>query len=202
MKRLIALALFLLVSPALAQEEATPSREAGLAEWNKVYQVLSHPRCANCHVGADNRPRWSGPSYGLAPGEWLYHGMNITGGDDRIGLMTLPCMTCHQTENSDLPHGPPGAHVWALAPVEMEWFGKDSAAICEQIKDPNRNGGRTIAEVADHISHDELVLWGWAPGPGREPAPGSADLTAAAVLAWEDAGAPCPGDITPAEEEE
>ena len=43
--------------------------------------------------------------------------------------------------------------------------------ICAQIKDPDRNGGLSPEEVAD--IETPLVGWGWAPGPGREPAPGS-----------------------------
>lgn len=193
------LILFLLAtSPlggmALAQEEAA-SRKAGLESWGKIYEVLSHPRCANCHVGDDNRPRWSGPSYGLAQGEWVYHGMYVDGGVERDGSQTIPCTTCHSKENSDLPHGPPGAEVWALAPVEMEWFGKSADDICAQLKDPARNGDRTVQEVADHIAHDHLVHWGWDPGPGREPAPYSIEETARAVESWAAAGTPCPGDV-------
>jgi len=30
--------------------------EAGLSSWQKFYEVASHPRCANCHVGSANRP--------------------------------------------------------------------------------------------------------------------------------------------------
>jgi hypothetical protein len=29
---------------------------AGTAAWTPVYEVFSHPRCANCHVGQDNVP--------------------------------------------------------------------------------------------------------------------------------------------------
>lgn len=175
--------------PLSAQE---PAPDDGLEAWSKIYEVLSHPRCSNCHVGADNRPRWSGPSYDLEEGEWVYHGMNVNAGESRIGNSTLLCSTCHQAENSDLPHGPPGAHVWALAPLEMEWFGKSSAYICAQIKDTNRNGGRSISEVAAHIDHDELVHWGWAPGPEREPAPYTRKATVGFFDAWAAAGAPCP----------
>lgn len=164
---------------------------AGLEHWEKVYDVFSHPRCSNCHVGEDNRPRWSGPSYGEG---WQYHAMNINGGQSRVGAETIPCSTCHMEENSDVLHGPPGAHVWALAPVEMEWFQKSSRDICLQIKDPARNGGRTMAAVMDHIRDDELVHWGWDPGPGREPAPYSAEQTVAAFELWTAAGAPCPAE--------
>ena len=163
-----------------------------LATWTKIYEVFSHPRCANCHVPDDNRPRWSGPSYGLAASEWKYHGMNINGGESRIGIETIPCSTCHGVENVDTPHGPPGAEIWALAPVEMLWWRQSSAQICEQIKDPERNGGRTLKDVADHIEHDTLVHWGWDPGPGREPAPYSIAELTAFVNSWAAAGAPCP----------
>lgn len=172
----------------------TPTTEAALAQWAKAYEVFSHPRCANCHVPEDNRPRWSGASYApFPPGQdWRFHGMNVDGGPSRIGAETLPCSTCHQATNSSVPHGPPGAPVWALAPVEMTWWRKSSADICAQIKDPARNGGRTLAEIADHVGHDALVLWGWEPGPGREPAPYSPAEIAAAITAWAGAGAPCP----------
>jgi hypothetical protein len=30
------------------------------------------------------------------------------------------------------------------------------------------NGQRTLDDVADHVGHDALVLWGWNPGPARE----------------------------------
>ena len=195
------LAVLAVAATALAEKDADAvdgaaapplSRESALSAWEKVYEVFSHPRCVNCHVPEDNRPRWSGPSYGLAEGEWLFHGMNVNGGQSRIGVESIPCMTCHQSANADVPHGPPGAPVWALAPVEMVWWEKSSQDICEQIKDPARNGGRTLQDVADHVDHDALVHWGWDPGPGREPAPYSVQEIVAALEGWAAAGAPCP----------
>lgn len=192
MKKTILLSIsFLFASAAFAQEEPMTSGD-GLASWGKIYEVLSHPRCANCHVGEDNRPRWSGAHYGLEEGEWRFHGMFIHADETRIGAETLMCATCHQQENSPVPHGPPGAPAWTLAPVEMEWFGKSSAQVCQQIKDPERNGDRSLDEIADHIDHDGLVHWGWAPGLGREPAPYSKEDMVADVVAWANAGAPCP----------
>jgi len=180
MKRTILLYL-VIAAPALAQDD-------GLALWERIYEVFSHPRCVNCHVPADNRPRWSGPGYGEARA----HGMNIDAGPDRIGAMTLVCNTCHTQQNSSLPHGPPGAFIWALAPVQMDWWEKSSAYICAQIKDPARNGGRDLEGIASHLEHDALVRWGWEPGPGREPAPYSVEEVAGFVRAWAEAGAACP----------
>ena len=118
--------------------------------------------------------------------------MNVSGDESRIGAKAVACNTCHTKHNSKLPHGAPGAEVWALAPVEMQWFGKTSKEICEQIKDPERNGGRTLAEVAAHIDHDKLVHWGWNPGPGRDKAPYSKEELVSFVKQWEAAGAACP----------
>ena len=174
--------------------QSAPTEFDALAIWSKIYEVFSHPRCVNCLVPEDNRPRWSGPSFGLGDGEWAFHGMNIDGGESRDGADSIPCKACHADTNSELPHGPPGEEVWLLAPVEMNWWGKSSQEVCEQIKDPARNGGRTLQHVADHVAHDHLVLWGWDPGPGREPAPYSAAEIAASIESWAAAGAPCPAD--------
>ena len=172
---------------------AGPARadDTGPQLWGKIHEVFSHPRCANCHVGPDNVPMWSGASLGAQPRP---HGMNINGGASRIGAEYVACGTCHAPRNSALPHGAPGAEMWRLAPVDMQWFGRSSAEICSQIKDPLRNGGRTLAAVAEHIEHDALVHWGWAPGPGREPAPYSAAELAGFIRRWDAAGAPCPDD--------
>ena len=161
----------------------------GLPHWQKVFEVFSHPRCANCHV-EDNVPRWSSPHYGAT----RVHGFNVNGGSDGSGFGNpgLRCTACHFNENAQKLHGPPGVEGWHLAPPEMVWFGKSSAEICAQIKDPARNGGRTLEEVAVHVRDDALVGWGWNPGPGREPAPGSAEETYRELVAWTAAGAPCP----------
>ena len=67
----------------------------------------------------------------------------------------------------------PGNPAWHLAPIEMAWEGKSLGHICEQIKDPERNGGKTMDEIVEHMAHDSLVGWGWNPGAGREPVPGT-----------------------------
>jgi hypothetical protein len=64
--------------------------------------------------------------------------------------------------------------------------------MCKQMKDPDRNGGRTLALLHEHVAHDDLVAWGWNPGPGREPAPGTQELLGQLVQAWIDSGAECP----------
>jgi len=65
-----------------------------------------------------------------------------------------------------------------MAPIQMAWQGKSTRDICRQIKDPDRNGGRDLALLHHHFAKDDLVAWGWQPGAGREPAPGSQTLLA------------------------
>lgn len=179
--------MLLLAAMLLAAAPAAHAQDDGAAAWNKVYEVFSHPRCANCHTD-DAFPRWSGPHYS----ETRRHAMNVQRGGDGFGNAGMRCTTCHFETNADKPHGPPGAPHWHLAPPQMAWFEKSSAEICSQVKDPARNGGRTLGEIAAHIRDDALVAWGWAPGPGREPAPGSAEATFEVLTRWIEAGAPCP----------
>lgn len=173
-------------------EAGSISREIGLEAWQRVYEVVSHPRCANCHVGADGVPMWSGPSYGKT----RPHGMNIKGGETRIGAETIPCETCHAYRGSggnDAPHMPPQVAMgWALAPAEADWFGRTSQEICLQLRNPDLNGGRDYVELAQHLDHDLILHWAWTPGGGREPAPYSLQEHVNDVLAWGAAGQPCP----------
>ena len=39
-------------------------------------------------------------------------------------------------------------------------------------------------QIAIHVRDDPLVGWGWHPGAGREPAPGSAEQTYRAIEDW------------------
>jgi hypothetical protein len=172
-----------MASPRALAQDAAPGSQA----WMQIYAVVSHPRCANCHV-EDGRPRWSGAGYARP---WP-HPMDVMGGESGYGNAGMRCSACHGASNAPVAHGPPGAPAWHLAPAAMVWFGKASAEVCEQLKDPERNGGRTLQEIAEHVRADKLVAWGWAPGPSREPAPGSAEQTYRLLQEWIAAGAPCP----------
>ncbi len=203
MKMIIAMCVTLaLAVPALAEGEnvtinppapGTVSIDEGMQAWLRIYEVASHPRCSNCHVGADNRPMWSGPSYGTA----RPHGMNVNAGESRIGAEYVLCSSCHAYREgvNDAPHAAPQVAMnWQLAPVEAEWFGKSSQDICNQLRDPARNGGRDFAELASHLDHDLILHWAWNPGGGRQPAPYSLQDHVNDVLAWGVAGYPCEND--------
>jgi hypothetical protein len=151
------------------------------ALFSEAAKVFTSPRCMNCHPAGD-RP---------------------TQGNDRhphVPLVTRneSCMTCHTDKNFALTtarasyRSIPGHPRWSVAPIEMAWQGKSIGEMCRQMKDPDRNGGRTPALLHEHVAHDDLVAWGWNPGPGREPAPGTQELLGQLVQAWIDSGAECP----------
>ena len=49
-----------------------------------------------------------------------------------------------------------------------------------------------MAALLQHMAEDSLVGWGWSPGAGRAPAPGTQAGFGALLRAWADAGAHCP----------
>jgi hypothetical protein len=106
----------------------------------------------------------------------------------------LACSTCHGTTNAAFPHGPPGAPNWRMPAADMPlvFEGRDEHALCEQLKDPARNGGKSLAALEEHFDRDPFVLWGWSPGSGRTTPPKTHDETMTALRAWIAGGARCP----------
>jgi hypothetical protein len=152
------------------------------AIFTELGKVLTHPRCLNCHPAGD-RPRQGDMS--------RLHQPPVVRGADGFGLPAMRCPICHLQANFD-PAGVPGNPIWHLAPREMGWEGRTLGEICAQIKDPARNGNRTLASLIEHIGEDHLVGWAWAPGYGRQPAPGTQKQAGALVEAWIETGAACP----------
>ena len=156
--------------------------ERSRALFAEMGKVIESPRCQNCHpVG--QRPSQGDDMHPHLP-------LVVRGADDQ-GAIAMRCATCHQVANFE-PAGVPGAPKWHVAPVAMAWQGKSLGQVCEQIKDPARNGKRTLAQIHDHMAHDELVGWGWHPGGSRAPAPGTQKQFGELVAAWIQAGAACP----------
>jgi hypothetical protein len=168
--------------PAAAFAAISDPRARAAALFAEAATVFQHPRCANCHP-ADARPRQGDGSQAHEP--------PVDGGAEGRGVPAMGCASCHMVANYDLVRMP-GAPDWHLAPASMQFLGTTSAAICGRIKDPKSNGGKTIAQVIDHIHDDALVAWGWAPGADRNPAPGDRDTLVGLMRGWADAGAHCP----------
>jgi hypothetical protein len=158
-----------------------------VAYFAEAGKVLQHPRCLNCHP-ATRQP---------TQGEDLHpHMPLVQAGPENRGTKALPCSSCHGTQNAATlgarVKSVPGSDHWALAPASMAWQGLSLAEICTQIKDPKRNGNRTLAQIEKHLAEDHLVGWAWHPGDGRAPAPGTQAAFGALITAWINTGAYCP----------
>ena len=170
------------LKPVSAFDGIADKDKRAVALFDEAGKVLLHPRCVNCHPAGD-RP---------TQGEDRHpHQPLVVRGEDGLGAIGMRCTTCHGPQNFD-PAGVPGHPSWHTAPLEMAWAGKSLGQICAQIKDPTRNGGRTMDELIHHMAEDSLVGWGWHPGAGREPAPGTQKQFGELIRAWVENGAACP----------
>jgi len=157
------------------------------ALFTEAGKVIQHPRCMNCH------PVTRVPTQG---DNFRPHVPPMTGGAGDHGAAGLPCATCHGKENvrtfsTSVPSMPGNPH-WGLAPLSMGWQGVPLGKICEQIKDPKRNGARSLAQIVTHMGEDHLVGWAWHPGEGRIKAPGTQAEFGKLIAAWVATGAHCP----------
>jgi mono/diheme cytochrome c family protein len=192
----VALGAWTAVSGALGQTRGgvrnTANRADGLAAWEQVYTVLTHPRCINCHTAK---------SYPQQGDDRHRHFANVLRGPEGKGVAGLNCATCHQDSNADST-GVPGGHDWHLAPLSMKWQDANdrplpSAAICRSVVNRSTNGNMDGQALLKHHAEAELVLWAW--NPGRRPdgtmrstPPLSHSEFVAATRRWVDAGTPCP----------
>lgn len=160
-----------------------------VAIFEETGKVLLHPRCVNCH------PAGNSPLQGM---DMRQHQPPVERGEANFGAIGMQCNTCHGPENAKVVaqaegiKSIPGNPNWHLAPIEMAWEGRSLGEICEQIKDVDRNGGKTLAELVEHMAADDLVGWGWEPGAGREKVPGTQEQFGALYEAWAATGAHCP----------
>ncbi len=178
--RLIVAIAFMVLAGGSALGQAQTERSQAL--FRDVAKVLQHPRCLNCHPAGDSPTQTDA----RRPHQPL-----VVRGADGHGAPGLRCSTCHHDANDQASHVP-GYPGWQLAPASMSWAGRSIGAICAQIKDPARNGGRDLPAVLRHVSEPSLVSWAWSPGGGRTPAPGTQAEFAKLVRAWIDSGAACP----------
>jgi len=170
------------LQPASAFDGIADPTARSRALFGEMAKVLTHPRCVNCHT-PDESPR-QGDAH-------VIHDPPVVRGTADRGVAGMMCTGCHQDHNLELARVP-GAPGWHLAPLSMVWLDKSPAQICEQIKDGARNGGKTLVQIQDHLAHDPLVAWGWAPGADRKPAPGTQAELGALAQAWITTGAACP----------
>lgn len=168
---------------------STESKNQSRAAFNTMMDVITHPRCINCHPN-DNVPKQGDDSHP--------HTFGITRGIEGSGFEATSCITCHQTENNGYS-GVPGAPHWSLAPASMGWQGLSRNEIAAQMLDVKTNGGKNHEELITHMTEDELVLWAWKPGIDangmqRELPPVSEDDFKSAVKEWFKNGAIIPSE--------
>ena len=148
-------------------------------------RVFLHPRCANCHPNGDV------PAQGM---QMSPHQPPVTRGPEDHGVVGMECTSCHQDRNL-VQARVPGAPDWHLAPREMAWVGKTPRQICEQIKDPKRNGGKSLAQIVEHNAHDKaLVAWGWSRAATASPRPVRRSSSARSSPRGWRPGAECPSE--------
>ena len=183
MKKLIFLSIVLAVTsivalsfktePAKKRSDTTPVRDSigSVKAFMSVYKVLMSPRCMNCHPSGDQP---------LQGDDNHIHTMNVKRGADGHGVYSMRCSNSHQAENDAGVHLPPGNPKWALPPpnMRMVFQGRTPRQLAIQLLDPKKNGGRTKAQILDHITNDGLVGWAWHPGEGRTLPP----MTRAALV--------------------
>jgi cytochrome c5 len=163
-------------------------REAvSIAAFNEAAKVFFSARCANCHPAGDV------PTQGDA---MTPHAQGVTRGKDGKGVYGMKCTTCHQNENLEGDHMPPGTSVdWHMPPEDqkMVFQGLTAGQLCRNFTDPNKNGGFSAKDVMEHIhKRDPLVMWGWEPGNGRSVPPLTFEQFEAKIDEWLKNGAKCP----------
>ena len=168
-------------SSSADSSKAAASQAAFLRAWT----VFDSPRCKNCHPAGD-APLQGDDSH--------IHIQNVKRGLDGHGLYGMTCHTCHQDANLPGANMPPGNPKWSLPPAKTKMVieGETPGQFCRQLKDPAKNGNRSLAQIMEHVSHDDLVGWGWNPGDGRTLPPLNRPDFVAAMQQWVDNGAACP----------
>src|ERR1700687_2444294 len=165
-------------------EKQNSSGAASLSAFRDVASVLASPRCLNCHVAGQS------PLHG---DQCQPQNMNVKRDTDGRGSPAMRCTNCHQSTNSESLHAPPGAPDWRLpaATMPMAWQGLTVGELCRTLKDPSKNGGRTLSSLVEHVKSDKIVNWGWNPGVGRTTPPLSHQEFVDKFSQWAEGGAPC-----------
>ena len=188
----IGAALIILVVIEGRLTAGAPSRAEGLAAWQQVYSVLTHPRCINCHTAT---------GYPQQGDDRHRHHFNVVRGQTGNGVPAFTFAGCHQRSNADST-GVPGAPGWHLAPLSMQWQDvhdrtMSSGAVCRAVTNRSKNHGLDGPGLLKHHEEEPLVLWAFQPGravdgSARSVPPLTHGEFVAATRTWVEAGVPCP----------
>ncbi|MGB3775745.1 MAG: hypothetical protein WA951_10855 [Leeuwenhoekiella sp.] len=161
-------------------QDSLKSKEA----FKKVYSVLMHPRCMNCH------PKGDVPLQG---DDSHIHNMLPQRGKDGMGITAMKCTNCHGAEGVPGEHTPPGNPHWKLPPADMKMVfqGKNAHELALQLVNPDKNGHKDMEALREH-AEDTLVKSGWNMGGDRELPPLSYEEFKEVWYTWIDNGAYAP----------
>ena len=159
---------------------------ASVKAFKKVYSVLMHPRCMNCHPDGD---------IPLQGDESRIHNMLPQRGPDGKGILTMKCANCHGATGVPGDATPPGNPHWHLPPADMKMVfqGRTPRELALQLVNPDLNGHKNLEELRIH-AEDTLVKSGWNMGGDRELPPLSYQEFKEAWYDWIDNGAYAPSN--------
>ncbi|KJD34706.1 hypothetical protein PK35_02800 [Tamlana nanhaiensis] len=159
---------------------------ASLAAFEKVYSVLMHPRCMNCHPNGD---------IPLQGDDSHIHNMLPQRGPDGMGISTMKCANCHASTGVPGESTPPGNPLWHLPPSDMKMVfqGRSPRELALQLVNPKLNGHKNLQELRVH-AEDTLVKNGWTMGGNRELPPLTYNEFKDAWYEWIDNGAVAPAN--------
>ena len=115
----------------------------------------------------------------------------VVRGDGDIGAVGMRCFTCHGEKNYDPAHVP-GNPQWHLAPDRNGLGEKIARPDLRADQGPGAQWRQGHGRADRAHGQDSLVGWGWDPGAGRDPVPGTQKQFGALIKAWADTGAACP----------
>jgi mono/diheme cytochrome c family protein len=181
------LALFVSIFALLMPSgEAIPQtrsdRQTSLAAWERMATVLQHPRCSNCHQ----------PEEPLQGDGGRRHSPRVVRGRDNMGVPGMRCGSCHSAQGNNEASRVPGATDWKMPPRSMSWAKLPIGQLCRTLKDPTKNGRRSLKAIIKHIEEDSLVHWSWDPGGARESIAMPHHVFVEFAEEWVRSGAHCP----------
>jgi hypothetical protein len=179
---LVVWVFFALIRSGEAIPQVTLDREASLLAWERIATVLQHPRCSNCHQ----------PNEPLQGDSARRHSPRVVRGRDNLGVPGMRCGSCHSEQGNNEASQVPGAADWKMPPRSMSWARLSVGELCRSLKDPSKNGQRSLKAVIKHMREDSLVHWSWDPGGTRGSIPMPHHVFVEFVEEWVRSGAHCP----------
>jgi len=147
-------------SATTATKTPPPSHDQGLVAFETVRTVLQHPRCQNCHPAGD-APLQGDDSH--VPSQNVQRGPEAAAWSARSARRVMARRTRRATTASTFRRATPTVGTCHRPEMKLVFVGMSANALCVQIKDPARNGGKDLKALRAHLD-SPLVEWGWNPG--------------------------------------